>query len=192
MAQENFNRSNMNNNRNSYSGSNNTGYYSSGSLAYKLDTVPSYNNDYNDAQQRKKERELRRNERNKIKTPTEKSQPKTRKERKEALKLPGIHDMYYLKCIGVGIFIFFGVVLMIMSKVSVDNVSLEVRRTREEVKNLKEINAILSAELTDEIDLNFVKEEATNRLNMSEPQSYQLFYIDVPKQSYTIQHNSGE
>ena len=36
--------------------------------------------------------------------------------------------------------------------------------------------------------MDYIKQEATERLGMSEPQSYQVVYIDVPKQSYTVQY----
>ena len=60
---------------------------------------------------------------------------------------------------------------------------------KSELENLKSANAILEAELTEQLDMDFIRTEATERLGMSEPQSYQVVYIDVPKQSYTVQHN---
>ena len=32
----------------------------------------------------------------------------------------------------------------------------------------------------------------SKRLGMAEPQPYQIVYIDVPKQSYTVQHADDE
>ena len=40
--------------------------------------------------------------------------------------------------------------------------------------------------------MDYIRTEATERLGMSEPQSYQVVYIDVPKQSYTVQHNADD
>jgi len=73
--------------------------------------------------------------------------------------------------------------------VLVDNAEVSLRRQKNELENLKSANAILEAELTEQLDMDFIRTEATERLGMSEPQSYQVVYIDVPKQSYTVQHN---
>ena len=43
-----------------------------------------------------------------------------------------------------------------------------------------------------QLDMDYIRTEATERLGMSEPQSYQVVYIDVPKQSYTVQHNAED
>ena len=58
----------------------------------------------------------------------------------------------------------------------------------EELIMLQNDNAALQAEISDKIDLEYIRTEAINRLNMSEPQDYQVSYIDVPKQSYTVQY----
>ena len=59
----------------------------------------------------------------------------------------------------------------------------------EQTIQLQSENNALSAELSDKIDLAYVEKEATERLGMTEPQDYQLHYIDVPKQSYTVQYD---
>jgi len=42
------------------------------------------------------------------------------------------------------------------------------------------------------IYLEYIKQEAMKRLGMAEPQTYQIVYIDVPKQSYTVQYAADE
>lgn len=36
----------------------------------------------------------------------------------------------------------------------------------------------------------YIEQEAKTRLGMIEPQAYQIVYIDVPKQSYTVQYEA--
>lgn len=74
--------------------------------------------------------------------------------------------------------------------VMVANVEVQVRQQKSDLTDLKAQNAILEAELAEQVDLDYIKQEAISRLGMSEPQSYQIVYIDVPKQSYTIQYAS--
>ena len=76
--------------------------------------------------------------------------------------------------------------------VLVDNAEVSLRKQKSELENLKSSNAILEAELTEQLDMDFIRTEATERLGMNEPQSYQVVYIDVPKQSYTVQHNADD
>ena len=76
--------------------------------------------------------------------------------------------------------------------VLVHNAEVSLRKQKSELESLKSANAILEAELTEQLDMDYIRTEATERLGMSEPQSYQVVYIDVPKQSYTVQHNADD
>ena len=69
---------------------------------------------------------------------------------------------------------------------------IAIREKKDELATLKSQNAILEAELAEQIDLEYIKQEAINRLGMAEPQPYQIVYIDVPKDSYTIQYAADE
>ena len=61
-----------------------------------------------------------------------------------------------------------------------------------ELSELKNENLNLMSEMTDNTDLVYIEQEAKTRLGMVEPQSYQLKYIDVPKQSYTVQYAAAD
>ena len=74
----------------------------------------------------------------------------------------------------------------------VDQAEVSLRREKSKLEDLKSANAILEAELTEQLDMDYIKQEATERLGMSEPQPYQVVYINVPKQSYTVQHDTKE
>lgn len=95
-----------------------------------------------------------------------------------------------LKLIAIIVVLFAGSIAFMGMHVRVANENVELRREKSELADLKSNNAILAAELTEQIDLDYIKEQATNRLGMAEPQPYQVVYIDVPKQSYTIQYAS--
>ncbi len=84
--------------------------------------------------------------------------------------------------------IFLGCVGFMGSGVLVQNIEMQIRQQKNELSELQAQNAILEAELAEQIDLEYIKQEALTRLGMAEPQSYQVVYIDVPKQSYTIQY----
>ena len=40
--------------------------------------------------------------------------------------------------------------------------------------------------------MDYIKQEATERLGMSEPKPYKVVYIHVHKQSYTVQNHTEE
>lgn len=94
------------------------------------------------------------------------------------------------KLIAIVVVLFAGSIAFMGMHVRVANENVELRREKSQLADLKSNNAILAAELTEQIDLDYIKEQATNRLGMAEPQSYQVVYIDVPKHSYTIQYAS--
>ena len=97
-----------------------------------------------------------------------------------------------VKMIGVALVLFIGCIAFMGMNVLVDNAEVTLRQQKSELESLKSANAILEAELTEQLDMDFIKTEATERLGMSEPQSYQVVYIDVPKQSYTVQHHADD
>ena len=94
--------------------------------------------------------------------------------------------------LGVALVLFIGCIAFMGMHVVVDNAEVSLRRQKSTLEDLKSANAILEAELTERLDMDYIKQEATERLGMSEPQSYQVVYIDVPKQSYTVQHNADD
>ena len=82
----------------------------------------------------------------------------------------------FAKMVGVVIVLFIGCIAFMGMHVMVDQAEVSLRREKSKLEDLKSANAILEAE----------------RLGMSEPQPYQVVYINVPKQSYTVQHDTEE
>lgn len=97
-----------------------------------------------------------------------------------------------VKMIAVVLILFAGCIAFMGMHVAVENLEISIRKQKSELSDLKANNAILQAELTEQLDLDYIKQEATERLGMAEPQAYQIVYIDVPKQSYTIQYEAEE
>lgn len=86
-------------------------------------------------------------------------------------------------------FIFGCCILTMISFASVTEQKVKLTQMRNELTTLQSENNSLQAEITENIDLAKVETEATTRLGMSEPQSFQVVYIDVPSQSYTVQYD---
>ena len=61
---------------------------------------------------------------------------------------------------------------------------------KDQLANLKNENTNLQSKINDNTDLAYIEQEAKTRLGMIEPQAYQIVYIDVPKQSYTVQYEA--
>lgn len=146
----------------------NTGsYYTYGNVAHELQ--PDY------SPYRVREEEERRQEEARI----EKAEAKERR-------------VSSIKMIAVILVLFAGCIAFMGMNVLVDNASVSLRKQKSELESLNSTNAILEAELTEQLDMDFIKTEATERLGMSEPQPYQVVYIDVPKQSYTVQYAADD
>ena len=143
-------------------------YYTYGNVAYELQP------DYSPYRFREEEEERRKEE--------------ARLEKAEARE----SRISSFKMIGVALVLFAGCLAFMGMHVLVDNAEVSLRKQKAELENLKSSNAILEAELTEQLDMDYIRTEATERLGMSEPQSYQVVYIDVPKQSYTVQHNADD
>jgi len=88
--------------------------------------------------------------------------------------------------------VFIGTASVMISHASMLEQRVNNRRLNSQVLQLQNENIALDAELSDQVDLSYIQAEAVGRLGMSEPQEYQVVYIDVPKQSYTIQYDVAE
>lgn len=97
-----------------------------------------------------------------------------------------------VKMIAVAVALFVGCLAFVGVNVVVDAAEVELRQQKSSLEDLRATNAILEAELTEQLDMDYIRQEATERLGMSEPQPYQIVYIDVPKQSYTVQYAAEE
>lgn len=115
---------------------------------------------------------------------TKKREEQTRTTRAEARE----RRASSIRMIGAILVLFAGCILFMGMHVAVENLEVSIRKQKSELSDLKASNAILEAELTEQLDLDYIKQEAMERLGMAEPQAYQIIYIDVPKQSYTIQY----
>jgi len=150
--------------RNTMNGS----YYTYGNVAYELQP------DYSPYRIREEEEERRKEE--------------ARTEKAEARE----NRIASVKMIAVALVLFIGCIAFMGMNVLVDHAEVSLRQQKNDLDNLKAANAILEAEMAEQLDMDYIKQEATERLGMNEPQSYQVVYIDVPKQSYTVQHNADD
>ena len=66
---------------------------------------------------------------------------------------------------------------------------VETQKYKNKLADLKSENALLAIDVSEQMDLDTVKKIATEKLGMVEPQPYQIQYIDVPEQSYTLHYN---
>lgn len=148
---------------------NNSGsYYTYGNVAYELQP------DYTPYRVREEEEERRKAE--------------VRAAKEEARE----NKVSFVKMVAVAFVLFAGCIAFMGMHVMVDQAEVSLRKEKSNLEDLKSANAILEAELTEQLDMDYIKKEATERLGMSEPQPYQVVYINVPKQSYTVQHDAEE
>lgn len=170
--------------------------YQHGSAAHKLapqyDEVPYYERDSRRRKRPPEKKKNRRTTQNNQARPNLQSATRTRTVAKpKAKRRPIVITPMALRSVAMVVLIFIGAVTFMITKVQVDNVSFEIRQANEELKTLQDMNAILSAELANEVDLDYIKSEAMNRLGMADPQPYQIIHIDVPKTGYTVQYSDA-
>lgn len=88
--------------------------------------------------------------------------------------------------------VFSGCLVTMASYALVAEQRIENSKLSDQLIAIQNENASLQAEISDKVDLEYIEGEAVNRLGMAEPQPYQIMYIDVPKQSYTVQYGAAE
>jgi len=109
---------------------------------------------------------------------------------KEAVKRKSV--VHRLKFVAAIAFVFAGCILTMVTNATVDRYRVNNNKLRTELSTLKNENLNLVSEMTDNTDLVYIEQQAKTRLGMVEPQGYQLKYIDVPKQSYTVQYAAAD
>lgn len=117
-------------------------------------------------------------------TPAEETKAPARRSRKQ----PEVHVIHRAKLFLALAVVFVGAIVTTVSYAVVEEQKVVNQELLDELGTLQMANQALRAEVTEQMNLDFVEKEATQRLGMSEPQSYQLVYIDVPKESYTIRY----
>lgn len=127
----------------------------------------------------------------------EEEAPKKRRVKKKSKKysdskkmaLQGRANRVYSIKIALVLGVFFcGTLAFMWSSALVTSQRVETQRYRDKLADLKSENALLAIDVSEQMDLDTVKQIATEKLGMVEPQPYQIQYIDVPEQSYTIHY----
>lgn len=94
-------------------------------------------------------------------------------------------------CIGFVVFFVF-MLISLFSSIQIVESRNQITQLTEELEAINETNSYLEAELNKCIDLTEIEQIATTKLSMQHPTKYQTIYIDVPKDSYTIQYTEAE
>lgn len=170
MAEQRYSRgksANKGTGRSSNKGANKgSSYYTYGNVAYDYDVQPKQIPTYVDDEERQR-------------------RIAEEKERKAILRE---NRVISLKFVAIILVLFAGCIAFMGMHVKVANADVALRRAKSELTDLRASNAIVQAEITEQLDMEYIKNEATSRLGMAEPQPYQIVYIDVPRQSYTVQY----
>lgn len=84
-----------------------------------------------------------------------------------------------------------GCVMTIIGVSSVTEMRYNITQLKNELNTIQNENIVLSSEISDTINLDYIENRAKNDLGMTEPQGYQIKTISVPEQSYTVQYDDS-
>ena len=85
--------------------------------------------------------------------------------------------------------VFIGCIAIMVPHAMIAEQTRKNNALRDELAALKSENVSLEADIANKVNLEYVETEAQTRLGMSEPQAYQIGYIDVPRNSYSVQYD---
>lgn len=88
----------------------------------------------------------------------------------------------------MAVFFFVSVYIVTMNH----QMNSKIMYMNQEIEQVKQDNANLETEFDKNVDLTKIEKVAAEKLGMSKPRSYQVKYIEVPKESYTKQHIASE
>lgn len=143
-------------------------YYSADSTAYELDPI------YRNREEEEKRRKI-----------LQKKQRQAAEYKRAILK----HRVKFVVALAL---VFAGCIAIMVPHTMIVSQTRTNNALRDELSALKGENVSLEADIANKVNLEYVETEATERLGMSEPQPYQISYINVPKQSYSVQYDVEE
>lgn len=123
--------------------------------------------------------------------PKVKVRPNNRVQQEER-RIRRANRFYALKIFFAVGFVFCGCMVWMGMHAMLMKERIVIQEYKDELAVLKNENSVMMAELSEQMDLNKVKEIAETRLKMAKPQEYQVVYINVPKQSYTVQYAANQ
>lgn len=147
----------------------NYGSYNYGTAAYDID--------FTEREKKEKHREL-----------NEQRKKKEVRQKKADTRLDIMHAAQL--AVAVGIFCA-GCVVTIIGISSVTEMRYNITQLKDELNTVQNENIVLSSEISDTINLDYIEDRAINDLGMTEPQSYQIKNITVANQSYTVQYDDS-
>ena len=62
----------------------------------------------------------------------------------------------------------------------------EIQTLKREIRETKSIVSSTQSKLSENLNLDYIRERASRELGMKEPAPHQIVYIEMPKQSYTL------
>ena len=96
------------------------------------------------------------------------------------------HSVKFMAAIAM---VFMGCIAIMVPHAMIAEQTRKNNALRDELAVLKSENISLEADIANKVNLEYVETEAQTRLGMSEPQAYQIGYIDVPRHSYSVQYD---
>ncbi|MCI1959835.1 MAG: hypothetical protein LKJ25_09480 [Clostridia bacterium] len=117
---------------------------------------------------------------------------KEREERRAEAILKRAAKIHRMKLFVSVVVVFVGSLATMSSYATVAKQRVINEKEADSLNSLKNANDTLQGQISDSADLAYIEKEAKGKLGMREPQSYQIVYIDVPKQSYTVQYNDNK
>lgn len=117
---------------------------------------------------------------------------KIKKEQRVEVALKRAAKVHRMKLLASMLVVFLGCLATMSSYAAVAKQRVINEKQMDELNSLKNTNNTLQGEISDSADLAYVEKEAKQKLGMTAPQNYQIVYIDVPKQSYTVQYNDNK
>ena len=109
----------------------------------------------------------------------------TKRERKER----SLHKMRLILSVMV---IFAGCILMMCAYTAVHQQRIKNTKLKDDLIVLQNQNSTIAADMSADLSVDYIREEAVNRLGMVEPQDYQIVYINVDEQSYTVSYAEND
>ena len=118
----------------------------------------------------------------------EKNKKRERLQRKER----HVNVFHAIQLVAATAVFFIGSVALITAVSSVAEMRYTINELKEDLNTIQNENIVLVSDISNTINLDYIKDRAINELGMAEPQSYQIKTISVPEQSCTVQYSDSD
>ncbi|PHV71085.1 hypothetical protein CS063_07070 [Sporanaerobium hydrogeniformans] len=99
---------------------------------------------------------------------------------------PNVDRVLALKLSLCGLFVFVCTFMYVHIYSTLATAQAELKTVKNQIRETRSTISYTQAHISEKLNLDYIRQRASRELGMAEPLPYQIVYVELPKQSYTL------